>query len=365
MAAPSTGSSGIAKTIALLLGIASLGLAGFAVWIMLEPGSGKSSRATSSSPTANASSSAPGNSTPSSKTPWVASAPGRVEPVTGLIRISAGNVGRVTRVLVKTNDKVPAGHLLLVMEDQDAKARLAAAEAEAAARKRERDQAPANKDRDSVTRAEDALYNAERAYTSARHDLDEATLADPKGTGTAVANARKRMTDAQDRMRQEKTNLANATRNNSAVPNRAESAVIAARADVMLADQAWDKTRIRAPIAGSILQINAKVGELLSPSPEQIVFAMGDVGRLRVRAEVDETEVVKIRPGQSVFVKSAAFPGQEFEGKVLEMAPLLAIPRITARSPRRPNDVEVMEVIVELDASATLMPGMRVDTFFR
>lgn len=363
MAAPSTGSSGIAKTIALLLGIASLGLAGFAVWIMLEPGSGKSSRVAASS--SNASSATPANSTTSSKTPWVASAPGRVEPNTGLIRLSAGSIGRVTHILVKANEKVSAGHLLLVMEDQDAKARLAAAEAEAAARKRERDQAPANRDRDSVTRAEDALYNAERTYTHARMELDDAILADPKGTGTAAANARKRMNDAQDRVRQERTNLANASRNNTAAPSRADSAVTAARADVMLADQAWDKTRIRAPIAGSILQIQAKVGELLSPSPEQIVFAMGDVGRLRVRAEVDETEVTKVRLGQSAFVKSAAFPGQEFEGKVLEMAPLLAIPRITARSPRRPNDVEVMEVIIELDASATLLPGMRVDAFFR
>lgn len=362
--AASTGSSSVAKTIALLLGIASLGLAGFAIWIMLAPGSGKSARVSSSS---NASSSAtpaaPSND--GSKTPWTASAPGRVEPRSGVVRISAGGIGRVTALPVKLNDKVTAGQLLLVLEDKDARARLTAAEAEAAARKRERDAAPANAGRENVSRAEDNLYNAERTYTSARIELDDAMLADPKGTSPAVTSARKRMTDAQDRVRQETNNLNNASRNNSTAPSRADSAVIAARADVMLADQAWDKTRIRAPIAGSILQISAKVGEFLAASPEQIVFSMGDVSRLRVRAEVDETEVNKIRLGQTVFVKNAAFPGQEFEGKVSELSPLLAIPRMTARSPRRPNDVEVMEVIIDLDGSVTLLPGMRVDAFFR
>lgn len=361
--AASTGSSSVAKTIALLLGIASLGLAGFAIWIMLAPGSGKSSRVSSSS---NASSSAtPAPSNDGSKTPWVASAPGRVEPRSGVIRISAGGIGRVTALPVKLNDKVTAGQLLLVMEDKDARARLTAAEAEAAARKRERDAAPANAGRENVSRAEDNLYNAERTYTSARIELDDATLVDPKGTSPAVTSSRKRMMDAQDRVRQEQTNLTNALRNNSTAASRADSAVIAARADVMLADQAWDKTRIRAPIAGSVLQINTKVGEFLAASPELIVFAMGDVSRLRVRAEVDETEVNKIRLGQTVFVKNSAFPGQEFEGKVSELTPLLAIPRMAARGPRRPSDVEVMEVLIDLEGTITLLPGMRVDAFFR
>ena len=166
-------------------------------------------------------------------------------------------------------------------------------------------------------------------------------------------------------MRQETTNLNNAMRNNSTAPGRGDSALIAARAEVMLADQALDRTRIRAPMAGTVLQINARVVELLAPSPEQVVFAMGDMTRLRVRAEVDETEVSKVRMGAAAFVKNTAFPGQEFEGKVTEIAPLLAVPRINARSPRRPNDVEVMEVIIDLESSSTLLPGMRVEVFFR
>ena len=357
MAASPSGSSGIVKTVALLLGVASLGLAGFAAWITLAPGGSKGTRSASSTST---SSTAPANAP---RSPWAAAAPGRVEPRGGLLRLSPAGMGRVTAVPVKVNDRVLEGQLLLVMDDKEARSKLTAAEAAAAASKRERDAAPATSGRESLVRAEDALYAAERAHTLARIELDDAMLASPPSPN--IASLRKRVTDTADRVRQETTNHNNVARNNTTAPGRGDSAVIAQRADVMMADQAWDRTRIRAPIAGTILQINAKIGEVLAPSPEQIVFTMGDVSRLRVRAEVDETEVSKVRVGASAFVKNAAFPGQEFEGKVTEMAPLLAIPRITARSPRRPNDLEVMEVMIELDAGANLLPGMRVEAFFR
>ena len=86
---------------------------------------------------------------------------------------------------------------------------------------------------------------------------------------------------------------------------------------------------------------------------------------LRVRAEVDEQDVSKIKMGQRVFVRNTAYPGMEFEGKVVEMAPSLALPRMGSRGARRATDVEVMEVLVDLEGAVPLLPGMRVDTFFR
>ncbi|MFX8362527.1 biotin/lipoyl-binding protein, partial [Acinetobacter baumannii] len=86
--------------------------------------------------------------------------------------ISAGSIGRVTALPVKLNDKVTEGQLLLVQDDKDARARLIGAEAQAAAAKRDRDATPATAGRENVNRAEDAVYNAERAVTAARMELD-------------------------------------------------------------------------------------------------------------------------------------------------------------------------------------------------
>ena len=45
--------------------------------------------------------------------------------------------------------------------------------------------------------------------------------------------------------------------------------------------------------------------------------------------------------------------------------PPTGAPRIATRGPRRPNDVEVVEVMVDLDGHPPLFTGMRVDTFFK
>jgi len=92
---------------------------------------------------------------------------------------------------------------------------------------------------------------------------------------------------------------------------------------------------------------------------------MGDMSVVRVRAEVDQQDVGKVKIGQRVFVRNTAYPGRDFEGKVAEMAPSLALPRMGSRGARRATDVEVMEVLVDLDGAVPLLPGMRVDAYFR
>ncbi len=353
---------GMARKLAIITGLASLGLAGFAVALIITPGNPIQIKFNSPSASTSSSASAP----VSAQLAWVAAAPGRVEPRSGTIRIGAAVGGRVEKVSVHMNDRVAEGEVLVRIEDKEARARLTAAEAEAAVRKRERDGQSATAGRDSINKAEDAVYNAERAVMSARFELDDAISADRTNPNSQrLSSARRRHADAIDRLRQEQSSLASAiSRAGTPAPNRLEAGLIAARSEVTLAELLLDKSRIRAPIAGKVLQVNAKVGEMVGPSPELPLVVMGDAA-VRVRAEVDEHDVAKIKVGQRVFVKNTAYPGQEFEGKVAEIAPSLALPRMGSRGARRATDVEVMEVLVDMDGTVPLMPGMRVDAFFR
>ncbi len=299
---------------------------------------------------------------------WVAAAPGRVETRGGEVRIAAGMLGRVAEVLVKVNDTVEDGELLIRLEDDEARARLAAAEAEAGTRKRERDAQPITAGREDIAKAEDAVYAAGRALTGARFELDYALAARRNGTGSEqqLSDARKRVSDARDRLARDRLAFAKAQAKASLpAPNRLESGLSAARADVEVAEALLDKTRIRAGSAGTVLQLNAKLGEMVAPTPEQPLVFLGDMSVLRVKAEVEEADVAKIKIGQKAFVRTSSYPGRDFEGRVTVMAPSLAPPRIGLRGPRRATDVEVLEVTIELDGTPPLLPGMRSDAFFR
>jgi HlyD family secretion protein len=310
---------------------------------------------------------APVRMSPEAEISWIAAAPGRVEPKSGEIRIGTGILGRVIKVHAAVDEKVEEGELLVQLDDSEARARLTSAETQAEALREEREKAFAS-GREDVRKAEDAIYSAERAVTGARIELDGALIAKRTSGGSdqAVTEARKRLTEANERLERERLAFIRAqSKSGLPAPSSAESAVSAARTEVRMAEALLDKTRIRAPQAGTILQVNAKSGEIVAPSPENPLIVMGDMSSIRVKAEVDEGDISKITVGQKIFVRSLSFPGQEFEGIVASLAPTLAQPRIGPRGPRRANDVEVREVTIDLDSSSPLLPGMRVDAFFR
>ncbi len=82
------------------------------------------------------------------------------------------------------------------------------------------------------------------------------------------------------------------------LPTSAESALAAARAERSALAALLEKSRIRAPLTGVVLRLEAKVGEIVAPSPELALAVIGDTAHLRVRTEVDERDAGKVRIGQ-------------------------------------------------------------------
>lgn len=298
---------------------------------------------------------------------WQAVAPGRVESLSGEIKIASPVVGLVGEVLVKPNDKVFAGEPLIRLYDNEVQARLAAAEAQIAVRKRARnDQNPSSRAADR-RKAEDAVADAEKAVLDTRSALDRATSEKRAGRGAdaELDSARTALSRARDRLKLQKAELRRIeTDTNTPLPTQAEGQLSIARAELLVAEAAIEKMIIRAPIAGSVLQVNAKPGELAGPSAAPLVL-LGDVSALRVRAEVDERDLAEIRIGQPVLVRAAAFRGREFPGKASFIAPIVEAGRINARGQRSLTDVDVVEVLVDLDETGPLSVGMKVDVYFR
>lgn len=298
---------------------------------------------------------------------WLAAAPGRVEPRTGQVRVGAQLLGRIAEVTVKVNDVVEEGEMLIRLDDEEARARLQAAETEASSSKRERDAQPAEKNREDVRKAEDAVFSAERAVTNARFGLEYELQQKRAGRGSAsgVSEARKALDEAKDQLKRERSTYAVAqSKSDVPAPSRLESVLQASRSNVAIAEALLEKTRIRAPVAGTILMLPAKAGEMVAPSPEQALAVLGDMSVVRLKAEVDEHDVSKMKIGGKVIIRTNAYPGRDFTGSVSELAPALGSPRFALRGARRPTDVEVLEVTIDLDGKVPLLPGMRADAFF-
>ena len=299
---------------------------------------------------------------------WAASAPGRVEPMGGETRVSGQMPGRVTDVLVDANDRIVAGDLLLKLADDELIARVLAARAEVAVRKRDRDNENVNKSAQDRRSAEDNFANAERQLVAARSELDRLLRDKRNGVSPAstdVDKARETARTSIDRLEQSRAALQKALANDASIPTRLEAALTAARAELTLVEAAYERARIRAPADGNILQVNIKVGEIVAPSPENVLIVVGDTSSLRVRAEFEERDIGKVRMGQAAIVRSDAFPGKDFAGKVSSLARALGPTKLGQRGPRRPTDVDVLEVIIDLSGQPPLLPGMRVDVFLK
>lgn len=314
---------------------------------------------------------APAVQTAPPKPRWTATAQGRVEPKGGEIKLSALAAGRIDDVLVAVNDKVSAGDLLVRVDDTDAIARMYGADAEAGVRKRERD-TETNVPRLTLDRrnAEDKLNNTERAIALARQTFDRLQLQRQVNraavTAEQISAARKALEDAQSQLAPDRDALRAAQLAAGApLPTRLEAGLTAARAELSGAEAALERTRVRAPADGTVLQVLARVGEVATASPEAPVLVIGDLSQLRVRAEVEERDASKVHVGQGVVLKTDAYPDREFTGRVATVAQAMRPPKLAQRGPRRPNDLDTLEVVIDADPGSSLMPGMRVDVFFR
>jgi HlyD family secretion protein len=297
---------------------------------------------------------------------WQAVAPGRVEPWSGEIRIGSPAVGRVGEVLVKINDTVFAGEALIRLEDDEVRTRYAKAELQHNLRKRARAKAADAKAIDR-RKYEDSASDAERGVVESRTAVDRAAAARRAGKGSDddLAAARKKLSNAQEQLQQRRVELRKFEADAPVVvPTELDGQFAMARIELAGAEAALDNLIVRAPIAGAVLQVNIRAGELASPSAPQPLVVLGDVSKLRVRAEIDERDYGEIRVGHRVLVRSPAFRGRDVTGTVSAVAPIIEPGRIGGRGQRNLTDVNVAEVVIDLAEPGPLAVGMKVDVYF-
>jgi HlyD family secretion protein len=127
-------------------------------------------------------------------------------------------------------------------------------------------------------------------------------------------------------------------------------------------DQAHDallKTRIYAPIAGRIIQLNVKEGETVvmgtMNNSGTILMVLANMSTMIAVVDIDETDVPDLKLGQTAEVTADALPDSVFNGKVTKIG-LMPVPNMLAT-----DQATNFEVEIEMKAfSPLLRPGMNV-----
>jgi HlyD family secretion protein len=135
-----------------------------------------------------------------------------------------------------------------------------------------------------------------------------------------LQNARDQVTQAQAALNTARANTAQNVLKQQDI-QQARDSVRVSQAQVDYARAQVQKTFIRTPISGTVLQLAAQQGETLAAglsAPTLIIVA--DLNRLQVDAFVDETDIGKVRLGQDASVTVDAFPRQAFKGHVTKVA---------------------------------------------
>jgi len=105
-----------------------------------------------------------------------------------------------------------------------------------------------------------------------------------------------------------------------------QAAIGVAEANLRSAEIAVDQTLIRAPFNGVILTKHANVGDVVTPFSSALdtkgaVVTIADMDTLEVEADVSESNLEKVRPGQPAEIQLDALPGTRFKGEVHRIVP--------------------------------------------
>ena len=217
-------------------------------------------------------------------------ASGQVRPQTK-VDVASDVSGKIDSLNVKEGQIVKAGAFLLQIDPTQAQANVDRAEAAIASTRAQLMQSQAN------------LDQAQRSY--------DRSAAMKKTNPQLIADA-------------DIETLRTAVDVNKALVESGKHAVDQALASLNDAKSSLSKTRIFAPMGGRVTRLAVEQGETAVPGTfnkdAATLLTISDMSVLETRVKVDETDVARIRVGDSAQVQIDAFPDTTFLGRVTKIS---------------------------------------------
>jgi HlyD family secretion protein len=237
------------------------------------------------------------------------------------VNISAHVIAKIERLFVEEGDRIEKGQPFLELEKENFVA--------------ERDRWAAQ-----LRRAQTDVRQAEVSLADARLKLERARKLQAEGiiTSEQLESAQLTATSAELRLQDSR------------------EAVEQAQANLVKARDDLGKTTLYAPISGRVVQLNAEEGEVVVSgtmnNAASVIGTIADLSEILANVDVDETEIVEVRPGQRATVRVDALRNRVYHGRVVEIG------SSGFNKPAQP-DVTFFNVEILLDdPTEDLRPGM-------
>lgn len=246
------------------------------------------------------------------------SATGTVAPL-NQVEVGSELSGAIERVMVEENDVVVPGQVLATLDatklrDQIAGGEAAVAVAQAQLREAQATVRETGLRRDRLTR----LWTSSNGGYPARVDVDAAEAAAERALASA-ASATAGVRQAEATLRTHRTNL--------------------------------EKSTIRSPIGGVILDRQVEPGQTVAASLQApVLFVLAeDLSRMNLEIDIDEAEVAAVREAQTATFTVDAYPGRSFKAQVT---------RVGLGSQTKEGVVTYTALLSVDNADLSLRPGM-------
>ncbi|MBK8131113.1 MAG: efflux RND transporter periplasmic adaptor subunit [bacterium] len=200
------------------------------------------------------------------------SAEGRIDPVTQ-VKLSAEIPGRITKLAVKEGDVVKQGDFLVELDPE------------------------------MYITALDATKSALKSAQASKLKADS----DYRRVSELVSRGMSSQADMDAMLAQSQL---------------AEADLERAQAEERRARENMGKTRLSAPMSGTVSALNKEVGELTlgSQFQEDVILIVADLSKMEVKANVDENDIVNVSLYDTARIEIDAFPDTTFRGLVMEIA---------------------------------------------
>jgi len=326
------------------------------------------------------------NATEETRLPPRVGALGRLEPEGEVVRVAGPPGERLGELLVAEGERVRAGQVLARLEnyrERLAEREYAAAQLQEARARLEAEtrfgQAQVEEARTRLSRLDEPqqmqIRSQEAVVERLRAELAdaEANLARFQALWQEGAISQQELDQKAllVRQRQEDLRAAEATldqlrlarerdlRNAQAQVQAAEAGLRRAQAQVQLgslarnlelAEARLERTLIRAPRAGQVLKIRTRPGEVIAADTG--ILELGNTDQMMVVAEVYETDILRVRPGQRATISNRALL-ETLQGRVERVGLQIGKKDVLNTDPAADVDARVVEVYIRLDPESS------------